>query len=99
MIRTRKEYPEFGTGSYRILETDRPKVIFAHACEDDGGHAVLAAHNLSDKPETVTVHLWKDSFDHFAYLFEEREDERISDGKIHLKLPGHGYSWLRLAPR
>jgi maltose alpha-D-glucosyltransferase/alpha-amylase len=99
MIRTRKEYPEFGTGSYRILETDRPKTIFAHACEDDGGRAVLAAHNLSDKPETVTVRLWKDGFDHFVYLFEEWEDERILDGKINLKLPAHGYSWLRLAPR
>jgi maltose alpha-D-glucosyltransferase / alpha-amylase len=99
MIRTRKEYPEFGTGSYRILETDKPKTIFAHACEDDGGRAVLAAHNLSDKPVTVTIHLWKDSFDHFVYLFEEWEDEAISDGKINLKLPAHGYSWLRLAPR
>jgi maltose alpha-D-glucosyltransferase/alpha-amylase len=99
MIRTRKEYPEFGTGSYRILETNSPKTIFAHACEDDGGRAVLAAHNLSDKPETVTVHLWKDGFDHFVYLFEEWEDERISEGKINLKLPAHGYSWLRLAPK
>jgi glycosidase len=29
MIRTRKEFPESGTGTYRILETDRPKTVFA----------------------------------------------------------------------
>ena len=99
MIRTRKEFPEFATGAYRILQTDRPKTIFAHACEDDGGRAVLAAHNLSDQAVTVTVQLWKDDFDHFVYLFEERANERVLDGKINLKLPAHGYSWLRLAPR
>ena len=86
-------------GAYRILQTDRPKTIFAHACEDDGGRAVVAAHNLSDKPETVAVDLWKDDFDHFVYLFEEQGNEPISDGKINLKLPAHGYSWLRLAPK
>jgi glycosidase len=35
-------------------------------------------------------------FDHFVYLFEERENERVSDGKIELKLPPRGFSWLRL---
>lgn len=96
MIRTRKEFPEFGTGTYRILETDKPKTVFAHACEDDAGRAVLAAHNLSSKSDSVTIRLWKNEFDHFVFLFEERENEQISDGTIKLKLPPHGYSWLRL---
>ena len=99
MIRTRKEFPEFGTGTYRILETDRIKTVFAHACEDDTGRAVLAAHNLSSKAESVTIRLWNNEFDHFVYLFEELGNERISDGKIKLRLPAHGYSWLRLAPK
>jgi hypothetical protein len=54
MIRTREEFPESGTSAYRILETDKPKTIFAHACEDDAGSAVLATHNLSDQAENVT---------------------------------------------
>ncbi|MBV8143287.1 MAG: alpha-amylase family protein [Verrucomicrobia bacterium] len=96
MIRTRKEFPEFGTGAYRILETDRRKTVFAHSCEDEAGRAVLAAHNLSDQAEKVTIQLWHREFDHFVYLFEERENEPISDGTIALKLPPRGFSWLRL---
>ena len=99
MIRTRKEFPEFGTGTYRILETDRPKTIFAHACEDEAGSAVLAAHNLTQEAESVTVRLWKNEFDHFVNLFEEQENEPILDGKIKLKLPPYGYSWLRLVAK
>lgn len=96
MIRTRKEYPEFGTGSYRILTTDKPGSIFAHACEDEAGHAVLAVHNLAPKSETVNIRLWKNGFDHCVFLFEERPNERISQRALKLKLPPHGYSWLRL---
>jgi maltose alpha-D-glucosyltransferase / alpha-amylase len=99
MIRTRKEFPEFATGTFRILETDRTKVIFAHACEDDAGRAVLAAHNLSNEAQSVTIRLWKSEFDHFHYLFEKRENERVSDAKINLKLPPRGYSWLRLVAK
>jgi maltose alpha-D-glucosyltransferase / alpha-amylase len=96
MIRTRKEFPEFGTGTYRILETDRPKTVFAHACEDDAGSAVLAIHNLSNAAEKVSIRLWKNEFDHIVYLFEERQTEPIIDEKIKLDLPPCGYSWLRL---
>jgi maltose alpha-D-glucosyltransferase/alpha-amylase len=99
MIRTRKEFPEFGTGTYRILETDRPKTVFAHACEDEAGSAVLAAHNLSQEAESVTVRLWKNEFDHFVNLFEEQENEPILNEKIKLKLPPDGYSWLRLVAK
>jgi maltose alpha-D-glucosyltransferase / alpha-amylase len=96
MIRTRKEFPEFGTGTYRILETDRPKTIFAHACEDDAGSAVAAVHNLSNEAEKVSIRLWKNEFSHIVYLFEQRESEPILDEKIKLDLPPCGYSWLRL---
>jgi hypothetical protein len=51
-------------GSYRIPETDKPGSIFAHAGEDEAGHAVLAVHNLSCKSEPVKVRFWKNDFDH-----------------------------------
>jgi maltose alpha-D-glucosyltransferase/alpha-amylase len=35
MIRTRKEYPEFSTGTYRVVETSEPTKIFAHSCQDE----------------------------------------------------------------
>jgi hypothetical protein len=60
---------------------------------------VLAAHNLSQEAESVTVRLWKNEFDHFVNLFEEQENEPILNEKIKLKLPPDGYSWLRLVAK
>ena len=96
MIRTRKEYPEFGTGRYWILESTHPEKVFAHACEDESGSAVAALHNFSSEPVTVSFELWDKRFDHFVYLFEERGTELIKDAKISLELAGYGFSWLRL---
>lgn len=96
MIRTRKEYPEFGTGRYWILESTHPEKVFAHACEDESGSAVAAVHNFSSEPATVSLQLWDKRFDHFVYLFEERGTELIKDAKISLELAGYGFSWLRL---
>jgi maltose alpha-D-glucosyltransferase/alpha-amylase len=41
MIRTRKEYPEFSIGTYRVVETSEPTKIFAHSCQDESGNAEL----------------------------------------------------------
>jgi hypothetical protein len=53
-----KEYPEFACGEYRLLESDRTDAIFAHACEDEEGNAVLAIHNFSREPVKTKVRLW-----------------------------------------
>jgi hypothetical protein len=74
MIRTRKEYPEFSTGTYRVLETSEPTKIFAHSCQDENGNAVIAAHNLREAPIKVVIKLWEKTFDHFIHLFDERAD-------------------------
>jgi maltose alpha-D-glucosyltransferase / alpha-amylase len=96
MIRTRKEYPEFSTGTYRVLETSEPTKIFAHSCQDENGNAVIAAHNLTEAPIKVVIKLWEKTFDHFIHLFDERPNEKIKKSEIGLELPGFGFSWLRL---
>ena len=96
MIRTRKEYPEFSTGTYRVLQTSEPTKIFAHSCQDDNGNAVIAAHNLTDAPVKVGIKLWEKTFDHFIHLFDERSNEKIKKAEIDLALPGFGFTWLRL---
>jgi maltose alpha-D-glucosyltransferase / alpha-amylase len=99
MVRTRKEYPEFSTGIYRVLETSEPAKIFAHACQDDFGNAVIAAHNLTDAPVQIAIKHWEKDFDHFIHLFDERANEKIRKVEIVLKLPRFGFSWLRLRKR
>jgi maltose alpha-D-glucosyltransferase/alpha-amylase len=96
MIRTRKEYPEFSTGVYRVAETSEPTKIFAHSCQDENGNAVIAVHNLTETPTKAVIKLWEKTFDHFIHLFDERPNEKIKKAEISLELPGFGFSWLRL---
>jgi maltose alpha-D-glucosyltransferase / alpha-amylase len=99
LIRTRKEYPEFAIGTFRILETSAPELVFAHACQDEDGSAVIAAHNFTKAACTVSIKLWTDQFDHFYYLLADRENEKIKDGAITLNLPRYGFCWVRLKTR
>ncbi|MFZ0506387.1 MAG: hypothetical protein WAM44_21855, partial [Chthoniobacterales bacterium] len=96
MIRTRKEYPEFSTGTYRVLETTEPTKIFAHSCQDENGNAVIAAHNLPGASVKVVIKLWEKTFDHFSHHLDERPNEIIQKAEISLELPAFGFSWLRL---
>jgi maltose alpha-D-glucosyltransferase/alpha-amylase len=96
MIRTRKEFPEFACGKYRLLESDRPEAIFAHACEDDEGNAVVAVHNLSHKAIKAKVRLWTDRLDSAVFLFGENDDAAVVDKDLPIALDGYGYNWARL---
>jgi maltose alpha-D-glucosyltransferase / alpha-amylase len=98
MIRTRKEFPEFACGKYRLLESDRPEAIFAHACEDDEGNAVVAVHNLSRKAITAKVRVWTDRLDSAVFLFGENDDATVVDKDLPIELEGYGYNWARLKP-
>ncbi|MBV8274576.1 MAG: alpha-amylase family protein [Verrucomicrobia bacterium] len=95
MIRTRKEYPEFACGKYRLLESSRPDAIFAHACEDEAGNAVLAIHNLSHKPVKTSVHLWTDKLTQAVFLFGGNDDAAIVARELQIGLDGYGYNWIR----
>ena len=96
LIRTRKEYPEIGEGRFRLVENDCPGHVFAHACEDENGNALLAVHNFAGKTVEVTVYLWDERFTRFLYLFDEFPMEPVKNGKIKAKLAPYGFSWLRL---
>lgn len=54
-IRTRKEWPEFGWGAWRLLGT-RSQSTMAHLMRWKGS-AALAVHNFSDRPARLTVQL------------------------------------------
>jgi maltose alpha-D-glucosyltransferase / alpha-amylase len=95
MIRTRKEYPEFGCGTWRLVESDCPDRIFAHACEDEAS-IVLAVHNLSREPQKVNVRLWSDQFDHAVFLFGDLDIVEIKDKNLPMELLEYGYNWIRL---
>jgi maltose alpha-D-glucosyltransferase/alpha-amylase len=99
MIRTRKEFPEFSQGKYRLLESDRPDAIFAHACEDSEGNAVLAVHNLSRSAVTATVRLWTDQLSRAVFLFGKNDEAGVEHKDLPITLEGYGYDWIRLKPK
>ena len=96
MIRTRKEFPEFACGKYRLLESDQPDKIFAHACEDEQGKAVLAIHNLSGENVTAKIRLWTDTVNYAVFLFGEVNELEITGKDLPIELEGYGYNWVRL---
>jgi glycosidase len=96
MIRTRKEYPEFGLGNYRILSSDQPEKVLAHACESENGDAVIAVHNFASVKVEVAIKLWNTGFDHLVYLFSESPNAPIHGSELQLSLPAFGFDWLRL---
>jgi maltose alpha-D-glucosyltransferase/alpha-amylase len=99
IIRTRKEFPEFAQGKYRLLESDRPDAIFAHACEDREGNAVVAVHNLSRSSVTANVRLWTDQLARAVFLFGENDETTLENKDLPITLEGYGYDWIRLKPK
>ena len=99
MIRTRKEFPEFAQGKYRLLESDRPEAIFAHACEDREGNAVVAVRNLSRSSVAANVRLWTDQLTCAVFLFGENDVATVENKDLPITLEGYGYDWIRLKPK
>lgn len=91
-IRTRKQCPEFGYGKWRILDTDEP-CVFAHCCEWEG-RAVIALHNLADKPCTAT--LKSNGYTHLSDLFSDRQYDSLDVDSRSIPLEAYGYRWFRV---
>jgi maltose alpha-D-glucosyltransferase/alpha-amylase len=94
-IRARKELPELGWGTWRVLDTDHPAVLALR--RDWHGQGVLALHNLGPEPVKVGVDLGDDveAGHPMAELLGNRHREPATTGQP-LALGGFGYRWLRL---
>jgi trehalose synthase len=93
-IRTRKEWPEFGWGAWRVLGTRNPAVL-AHVATWDGG-SVLALHNFSDAPARCSVRLPADTTGgRWKPIFGGPDgDAPVIDGdRVSGELPPYGYRW------
>jgi maltose alpha-D-glucosyltransferase/alpha-amylase len=81
-IRARKELPELGWGTWKVLDTDQPSVL-----HNLGPEAVRVAVQLDDaKPGRP-----------LAEVLANRRDDPVEAGRP-LALDGFGYRWLRLPP-
>lgn len=94
LIRMRKEHPEFGFGHWRIIETG-DSAVFAHVCQWQEG-TVLAIHNLSAEPRTVTLDLSCYAADQLIDLLGDKEYRSVVKGTSSIELEDYGFRWFRL---
>jgi len=96
LIRRRRETPELGWGTWKVVRTNVPSVL-AHRCDWEG-RTVVAAHNFGDQPCVVRLQLGAVPEDaKLDDLLDERGTLReIEDGSLELKLDEYGYRWLRI---
>ncbi|HEY9875242.1 MAG TPA: alpha-amylase family protein [Candidatus Obscuribacterales bacterium] len=93
-IRMRKECPEFGWGTWEIIDTGNPCVL-AHRCEWQGG-VVIAVHNLAKEPCSVTLKLQDKDGKRWIDLLGDRPYHAIEDISQDVQLEGYGYRWFRI---
>ncbi len=93
-IRLRRETPEFGRGTWSMIET-RDEAVFAHCCSHEGG-TVVAVHNLSAKPRKVTLDLTEQVPDKVVDVLSDVPYPALTKGAFRFTINGFGYRWMRL---
>jgi maltose alpha-D-glucosyltransferase / alpha-amylase len=94
-IRTRKEWPAFGWGRWRVLGS-RSSAVLAHVATWDGS-SVLAVHNFSDRPARATLRLPDDAIgDGWAAIFGSGDAEAPAAraDRVSVQLEPYGYRWF-----
>jgi maltose alpha-D-glucosyltransferase / alpha-amylase len=94
MIHVRKECPEIGLGSYRILDGGSASVLVMRY--DWRGNSVLMLHNFAATPQEVRLKLDGDGADRLSNLLEEEELRADDEGRHHIRLDALGYRWFRI---
>ncbi len=93
LIAIRRRRHEIGWGEFSVLEHDAPAVL-AHRVGLDGS-AVLAVHNFSADPVTVTLASAVEQDDAVEDLLDGAALVP-HDGSLEIALEGYGYRWLRV---
>lgn len=94
MIRLRKECPEFGWGSYKILKTGNPSVLAIRY--DWRNNSVLTIHNFHEKPQSITLEVGVKEDERLINLLVGEHSHCGSDGKHRIVVEGYGYRWYRV---
>jgi maltose alpha-D-glucosyltransferase/alpha-amylase len=90
MIRLRKECPEVGWGSWRLVPTRSPHVLAVRY--EWRGNVLLCVHNLAPEARQVTLSL---DGDRLADLLAD-EEVRPEAGRFRIELDAYGYRWFRV---
>ena len=93
LIRRRRETPELGWGTWKVLRTNVSSVL-AHRCDWEG-RTVVAVHNLGDAEATTTIAGDGLDADGLEEVLGRGEHRPRAGGGLEVGLPRYGYRWLR----
>lgn len=96
-IRVRKECPELGWGTYKLIHTDQPSVL-ALRFEWQGG-VILTVHNLSNTACAVTLDLGTETEQQLIDLLGGQQYTPIDDTFHLIQLDGYSYYWFRIGEK
>ncbi|EPX60947.1 Trehalose synthase [Cystobacter fuscus DSM 2262] len=94
IIRARKECPEIGWGTWRVLKTGSPQVLALRY--DWRNNAVVFLHNFDAKSRTVTFGAGSEDGKLLANLLSGDSSQSDGRGQHRVELEGYGYRWFRV---
>jgi trehalose synthase len=95
LIRRRRECPEIGWGTWRVLDCDAKAVLPLRY--DWGERIVLTVHNLSSQPcRAVLAPGGSGDWEKLVHLFGRGTFELRRDGSVRVDLEPYGSRWLRV---
>jgi maltose alpha-D-glucosyltransferase / alpha-amylase len=94
MIRLRKECPELGWGSFKIIGSGNKNVLAIRY--DWRGNSILTIHNFHSKPVNIKVDVGVDEGNKLTNLLLGEHSQAGADGKHAIVLEGYAYRWYRV---
>ncbi len=93
MIRARKEHPEFGRGTWRLVDALGPSTfaVLAEAHKE----ATVAVHNLSREPVETALDLPRDTVRQLSEVLSDQRYPDLDRRSGRMQLDGYGWRWFR----
>jgi maltose alpha-D-glucosyltransferase/alpha-amylase len=94
MIRLRKECPELGWGSYKVLKTGDPSVLGIQF--EWRNNALVILHNFHEKPKSISLEVDRPDGGRLINLLIGEHSQAGPNGKHTIVLEGYAYRWFRV---
>jgi maltose alpha-D-glucosyltransferase/alpha-amylase len=94
MIRHRKECPELGWGSWRLLNPRADGVLAL--LYQWRNNSIVTLHNFSEQPKDVSINVNEEGGDRLINLLSDGDSTSITGRTHRLALEPYGYRWYRV---
>ena len=95
MIRTLRECPEVGVGTFSVVDVALPRSVLAHRCDAPEG-VMLFLHNLADRAVTIDLGKLDGVVGRPSDVFTDADYPALGVRLTDIALNGWGYRWIRL---